>query len=111
VDPELAAAQARAVALIDDLSTNDKCTTCHDVTYQGSGFYPNLTPDVDTGIGSWTEEQIKVAIRDGKDKDGKTLCPTMQRYTFSDAELSDIVVYLQHLTPIKKKITGKCPVL
>ncbi|HET7539525.1 MAG TPA: c-type cytochrome [Polyangiaceae bacterium] len=110
VDEELAAAQARAVALINGLETTRKCTSCHDVTYQGSGFYPNITPDVETGIGSWDENEIKIAIRDGKDKDGKTLCATMERYQFSDAELGDIAVYLKHLTPIKKKITGKCPV-
>jgi len=110
VDEELAAAQARAVALIDGLEMTRKCTSCHDVTYQGSGFYPNITPDVDTGIGSWSADEIKAAIRDGKDKDGKTLCATMERFPFSEAELADIVVYLQHLPAVKKKISGKCPV-
>lgn len=110
-DPEVTAAQARALALINGLSSTRKCTSCHDVTYQGSGFYPNITPDVTTGIGSWDADDIKAAIRDGKDKDGKTLCATMERYAFSDAQLADLVIYLQHLTPVSKKITGKCPSL
>lgn len=110
-DPELTAAQARALTLINGLSSTRKCTSCHDVTYQGSGFYPNITPDVATGIGSWGAEDIKAAIRDGKDKDGKTLCATMERYAFSEAELADLVTYLQHLTPVTKKISGKCPSL
>lgn len=111
VDPEVAAAQERAITLIDSLATVRRCTSCHDVTYKGSGFYPNITPDVETGIGSWDEEDIKTAIREGKDKDGKTLCATMERYDFTDAQLSDIAIYLKHLPPITKKITGKCPSL
>jgi len=111
VDPEITAAQARAVALISDLSPPRRCTTCHDVTYRGSGFFPNITPDVATGIGSWDEDDIKVAIRDGKDKDGNTLCATMERYSFTEAQLSDLAVYLKHLAPVSKKITAKCPSL
>lgn len=109
VDPEVAAAQARATALIAGLGDTRKCTACHDVTYKGAGFYPNITPDAETGIGSWDDDAIKAAIRDGKDKDGKTLCATMERYTFTDGQLSDIVVLLKHLTPIHNKISAKCP--
>lgn len=39
-------------------------------------IYPaNITPDEETGIGSWTPQQVFNALRDGKDKDGNTLCP------------------------------------
>src|SRR5271157_4111013 len=31
---------------------------------------PNITPDDDTGIGKWTDEQIINAIRNGKRPDG-----------------------------------------
>jgi hypothetical protein len=110
-DPRVAAAQARALLLINGLSTPKRCTTCHDTTYQGSGFFPNITPDVTNGIGSWTEEEIKVAIRDGKDKDGVTLCATMERYPFTDEQLSDLAIFLKHLPPMTKKITAKCPSL
>jgi hypothetical protein len=105
---ELAAAQARALVLIDSLGKLRKCTTCHDIDYKGAGFYPNITPDVDTGIGSWDDEDIKLAIREGKDKAGETLCATMERYPFTDAQVADLVVYLKHLKPITKKITKKC---
>jgi mono/diheme cytochrome c family protein len=37
----------------------------------------NLTPDMMTGLGGWTLEQIVTAITEGKDKDGKGLCPPM----------------------------------
>jgi len=106
----VAAAQAHALALINALPTDEKCTKCHDVTYQGSGFYPNITPDVDNGIGSWTLEDIKTAIREGKDKDQEALCMTMKRYIqFTDDELTDIAVFLKHLPPKPKKISNKCP--
>ena len=106
----MAAAQAHALTLFDGLMKDDKCTKCHDVNYQGAGFYPNITPDVATGIGSWGMEDIKTAIRDGKDKGDKTLCLTMKRYPFTDDELTDIAIFLQHLPPKSHKITAKCPV-
>jgi hypothetical protein len=108
-DPRVAAAQARALVLISGLSTPRKCTTCHDVGYQGAGFFPNITPDVDTGIGSWDEEDIKLAISGGKNKDGEMLCATMERYAFTDEQLSDLAIFLKHLPPINKKISAKCP--
>lgn len=111
-DPELEAAQARAVALINAIpADSQKCFTCHQKDYSGLGFYPNISPDIETGIGSWTDEEIKTAIRDGKDNEGKTLCATMTRYDFTDAQLSDLVIYLKHLAPVKKKISVKCPSL
>ena len=110
VDP-VAAAQARAVTLIQSLAITRRCTTCHDVNYQGNGFYPNITPDLETGIGAWEEEDIKRAISEGKDNEGKTLCATMERYAFSEEELSDLAIYLKHLAPKKNKISVKCPSL
>jgi hypothetical protein len=108
LDPEVVAAQARAKTLIASLGKERTCPYCHDVSYSGGGFYRNITPDVATGIGSWTADEIKTAIHDGKDKDGKTLCKTMERYTFTDDQLTDIVVFLQHLKPITKKTTATC---
>src|SRR5258707_262525 len=37
----------------------------------------NITPDPQTGIGKWTNAQIKVAIRRGKRPDGTLLGPPM----------------------------------
>lgn len=109
-DPEVAAAQARALALIAAIPKDtERCTTCHQDNFAGAGFFANITPDVETGIGSWSEDEIKIAIRDGKDKDGAALCATMIRYTFTEAQLSDLAVFLKHLPAVKKKISQKCP--
>jgi hypothetical protein len=34
----------------------------------------NLTPDKETGLGSWTREQIVTAIMTGKRRDGRPTC-------------------------------------
>src|SRR4051812_26986981 len=38
-------------------------------------FTSNLTPDDTTGLGTWTQDQIVRAIRDGLDNMGKPLFP------------------------------------
>jgi hypothetical protein len=42
----------------------------------------NLTPDTETGLGSWTDDQILLAILDGMDDEGKALFPIMPYYVF-----------------------------
>src|SRR5215469_2716178 len=68
---------------------------------------PNLTPDVETGSGSWTDDQIARAIREGIGHDGRTLFPMMPYDDFkylSDEDLASIVVYLRALPPIHKEL-------
>src|SRR5271157_5903879 len=45
----------------------------------GAGVFvgENLTPDKETGLGAWTEEQIMAAIRAGKTPEGRDLSPVM----------------------------------
>jgi len=108
-DPELEAAQARALTLINGLTASRKCTTCHQNDYSGAGFWPNLTPDAATGMGTWSKEEIIGAIHDGVGKGDVTLCATMERYSFSPDQLSDLAIYLQHLPAVSHKISAKCP--
>jgi hypothetical protein len=66
---------------------------------------PNITPDKETGIGAWTDGEIVRAIREGVDKDGRTLFPLMPypayRY-MSDEDVYSVVAYLRSLAPIRK---------
>jgi hypothetical protein len=39
----------------------------------GAWITPNITPDPETGIGRWTDEEVIRAIREGRGRDGKTL--------------------------------------
>ena len=62
----------------------------------------NITPDEETGIGKWTDDQIKTAIRKGLDNEGKPIFPIMPFWAFSnmtDNDLQSIVLYLRTLPP------------
>lgn len=74
-------------------------------------YAPNLTPDNDTGIGTWTDDQLRFAIRDGVGKDGLTLCPPMQHYTgLSDEKLKEIITAIRRLPAVKNDVQrSKCP--
>jgi len=64
----------------------------------------NITPDVETGIGSWSDGEKIRAIREGVDKDGNALLPMMP-YTdyrlMSDMDVESVVAYLDSLAPIR----------
>jgi mono/diheme cytochrome c family protein len=63
----------------------------------------NITPDKATGIGNWTDYQIKTALTAGMRPDGTPLAPPMPWYylkNMSDADLSAVVAWLRSLKPI-----------
>lgn len=91
------------------LVEQNECVTCHQENFAGFTVFPNITPDEATGIGTWTDEQIVAAIRDGVDADGKSMCPTMMRYSFADEQLSDIVAFLRGIPAVHHKLTSQCP--
>jgi mono/diheme cytochrome c family protein len=93
----------------EKLAADNKCASCHQEDYSGAAFYPNLTPDKDTGLGKWSDAQIAAAITDGIGNDGKTLCTAMQRFEFSDGELADLVEYLRGIPSVKNNIKPVCP--
>jgi mono/diheme cytochrome c family protein len=69
-------------------------------------WIPNITPDVETGIGSWTDDQIMRAIRDGIRNDDKLLFPMMPFGSYqhlSDEDARSVVVYLRSVPPVKNK--------
>ena len=87
------------------------CTSCHSKDYGGDGYYPNITNDMATGIGSWTDAEIKSAIREGKGKGGEVLCAEMPHYAasqISDSDLSDLVAFLRTQS-VSRTISGECP--
>ena len=68
---------------------------------------PNITPDKETGAGSWTDDMFARAIREGVGHDGRPLYPLMlyQEFKhFSDEDVASIVVYLRTLPAIKNKL-------
>jgi mono/diheme cytochrome c family protein len=75
----------------------------------GVSFAANLTPD-DTGIGNWSFEQFKTAIRHGKYKGlegSRDLLPPMpwKGYSrFTDEDLKAIFSYLKSLPPVSNLV-------
>jgi mono/diheme cytochrome c family protein len=76
-----------------------------DLPSEGWKFWvPNLTPDVETGLGGWSDDEIMRAIRDGVGKDGRLLIPLMPFSSYqhlADEDLRAIVAYLRSVPPIK----------
>jgi mono/diheme cytochrome c family protein len=67
---------------------------------------PNITPDPETGIGKWTDDQIVSAIHNGKRPDGTTIGPPMPigfYRNMSDTDARAIVAYLRTVKPVKNK--------
>jgi mono/diheme cytochrome c family protein len=70
-------------------------------------YTANITPDPDTGIGTWTDEQIMTAIRTGKTPDGKIIFPPMPVPTYnamSDDDVKAIVAYLRTVKPVHNEV-------
>jgi mono/diheme cytochrome c family protein len=76
-------------------------------------FYPpNLTPDRETGLGSWTEEQIIAAVRTGVRPDSRILAPMMpwQSYAaLTDADARALARYLRSLPPVRNRVPPMTP--
>jgi mono/diheme cytochrome c family protein len=113
------------------LATLGSCTDCHTPGYffgkpdqarhlggsevgfeiPGLGVFhgPNLTPDKETGLGSWTTAQIVAALQTGKRPDGRVLAPIMPWKAFANltkADATAIAVYLKSLPAVKNKVPG-----
>jgi len=77
--------------------------------YPGVVYPSNLTPDGETGIGLWSDEQVLQMITSGIDKHGRRKLPIMPwpAYTrLSDMDGRAIVSYLRSLTPVNHKVPG-----
>lgn len=67
----------------------------------------NITPDGETGVGDWTDDQLARAIREGVGRDGRALFPMMPYGGFrslSDEDLASVVVYLRTVEPVRNPL-------
>lgn len=65
-------------------------------------YTANITPDVQTGIGSWSDDEIVRAVREGIRRNGDPLFPAMPYGLFaqmSDEDARSVVAYLRTLPP------------
>jgi mono/diheme cytochrome c family protein len=76
----------------------------------GTLYSKNITPDNETGIGAWTDDEILRAITQGISKNGDTLFPIMPYINYNKMakdDLLSIIAYLKTLKPIKNKVPAR----
>jgi mono/diheme cytochrome c family protein len=67
----------------------------------------NITPDPDTGIGKWTDAQIKTLLRKGVRPDGVKVAPVMPTGFYeilTDHDVDAIVAYLRSVKPVRNEV-------
>jgi alcohol dehydrogenase (quinone), cytochrome c subunit len=95
------------------------CAACHSAprgkpfagglpmaTPMGAIYTTNITPDSETGIGHYTQEDFARALRDGVAKDGHNLYPAMPYPSYakvSDDDMHALYAYFMHgVAPVKQ---------
>lgn len=109
---------ASAVDRGEYLARAGGCPTCHTDKKNGGAplaggraiaspygtlFTPNITPDRETGIGAWPDEDFIRAMRLGKGPHGRTYYPAFpyQAYTkLREKDLLDLRAYLASVEPV-----------
>lgn len=70
----------------------------------------NITPDPETGVGRWSDDEIMRAMREGVDRNGNALFPMMPYVhlrSMSDEDAKSVVTYLRTLKPIRHTVPQK----
>ena len=108
---------AEAIARGKALTEAADCADCHTAdptkpfaggkridTPFGGIFSPNLTPDRETGIGAWSDEDFYRALHDGVAPDGSRYYPAFPYPSFTKMTPDDVVAiraYLTTVTPVR----------
>ncbi|HVZ54224.1 MAG TPA: c-type cytochrome [Pseudolabrys sp.] len=62
---------------------------------------PNITPDQETGIGAWTDQQFDNAVRRGISPDGDRLYPAMPYNYYTKMTRADVMAIRAYLNTVK----------
>jgi len=76
----------------------------------GTVYSSNITPDPETGIGAWTDDQIVVAVRLGRRPGGERLIPVHPYTAFNGMRDDDVraaVAFLRTLPAVKRAVPAK----
>jgi mono/diheme cytochrome c family protein len=68
---------------------------------------PNITPDKETGIGAWSDDDLKKMLRTGIRPSGvpvAAVMPTGFYGIITDGDMNAIVAYLRTVAPVKNKV-------
>jgi mono/diheme cytochrome c family protein len=105
------------------LSILSDCASCHTVPQRNQPFAggrpietpfgkivaPNITPDMETGIGSWTDDQFDNAVRKGIGRNGERLYPAMPFNAYTKMSREDVLAiraYLNTLTAVYNAVVA-----
>jgi len=104
------------------LATAADCAACHTKTGGkpfaggvaletpfGTLVGPNITPDPDAGIGSWTDDEFVAALQEGRGRHGIRLYPAMPYPAYTKMTRDDalaIRAYLRTIEPAPDKINA-----
>jgi len=73
---------------------------------------PNITPDKETGIGEYTDDQLRTVLRKGIKRNGVPVAMVMPSGFYeimTDRDLDAVIAYLHTLKPIKNKVPAPVP--
>ena len=112
-----APANAEQVSRGEYLAAAGNCVSCHTkpgaapytggVAFQtpfGTIYSSNITPDAVTGIGKWTEQDLRRAMHEGVSRSGASLFPAFpyDSYTkVTDQDVASIYAYLRSVKPVR----------
>lgn len=74
----------------------------------GTAYATNITPDNETGLGSWSDKEILNAVTRGIRPNGERLLPVMPYEAYSgmaEEDLEALIAYLRTLKPVRKETT------
>jgi mono/diheme cytochrome c family protein len=107
-------ARGRYLAIVGD------CAGCHNApggalyagglpieTPFGTLVSPNITPDRETGIGAWTDDEFVNAMQDGTRRGGEHLYPAMPYTYYTKATRKDVLAiraYLETVDPVHNEV-------
>lgn len=69
----------------------------------GTFYSPNITPDKETGIGNWTEQDFIRALKEGRDPKGRNYFPVFPYIYFAkttDEDAKALYAYFMSLPPV-----------
>lgn len=79
----------------------------------GTSFTANLTPDDETGIGRWSEQDFVQTLRSGRHLGrGREILPPMPWFNLavaSDDDLHALFAYLKSLPPVSNRVPEPLP--
>lgn len=108
--------EAELIAKGEYLATAGNCASCHTVeggefmagglpfdTPFGTLYSTNISPDPETGIGSWSQRDLLNSMRHGVRPSGEHLYPAFPYTAFTKISNEDVLaiyVYLQSIPPV-----------